>query len=48
MPKIEEYAYYLFTENICSSRNPMQVTVFYKHVLILYNNDSDFLTLKEA
>ena len=24
-PKIEKYGYYIFTENICSARNPMQV-----------------------
>ena len=34
-PKIEKYGYYIFTENICSARNPMQVLVFCKHVLIL-------------
>ena len=47
-PKIGKYVYYIFTENICSARNPMQVVVFCKHVLILYNNDSNFLTLKVA
>ena len=47
-PKIEEYVYYIFTENIWSAHNPMQVVVFSKHVLILYNNDSNFLTLKVA
>ena len=26
---------YIFTENICSARNPKQVAVFCKHVLIL-------------
>ena len=35
MPKIEKDAYYIFTENICSARNPMQVVVFSKHVLTL-------------
>ena len=35
MPKIEKYVYYFFTKNICSARNPMQVVVFCKHVLIL-------------
>ena len=34
-PKIEKYVYYVFTENICSACNPMQVVVFCKHVLIL-------------
>ena len=48
MPKIEKYAYYLFTENICSARNPMQVVVFCKHALVFYNNDSNFLTFKVA
>ena len=33
-PKIEEYVYYIFTENICSACNPMQVVFFYKNVLI--------------
>ena len=27
-PKIEKYVYYIFTENICSARSPMQVVVF--------------------
>ena len=34
-PKIEKYVYYVFTENICSACNPMQMVVFCKHVLIL-------------
>ena len=34
-PKVEKYVYYIFTENICSACNPMQVVVFCKHVLIL-------------
>ena len=38
-PKIETYVYYIFTENICSARNPMQVVVFRKYVLTLYNNE---------
>ena len=33
-PKIEEYMYYILTENICSACNPMQAVVFCKHVLI--------------
>ena len=33
-PKLK-YIYYIFTENICSACNPMQVVVFCKHVLIL-------------
>ena len=40
--------YYIFTENICSARNPMQVVVFCKHVLILSKSDSNFLTLNLA
>ena len=47
-PKIEKYVYHIFTENICSARNPMQAVVFCKHLLTLYNNDSNFLTLKVA
>ena len=46
MPKIEKFLYYIFTDNSCSARNPLQVVVFCKHVLTLYNNDSNFLTLK--
>ena len=34
-PKIRKYVYYIFTHNICSSCNPMQVVVFCKHALIL-------------
>ena len=34
-PKIEKHVYYVFTENICSACNPVQVVVFCKHVLIL-------------
>ena len=36
MPKIEKYVCYIFTENICSARNPMQVVVFCRHVLICF------------
>ena len=35
MPKIEKCVYYIYADNICSARNPMQVVVFCKHVLIL-------------
>ena len=42
------YIYYVFTENICSPYNLMQVLVLCKHVLILQNNDSNILTLKVA
>ena len=38
----------MFTENICSACIPMQVAVSCKHVLILLNNDSTFLTLTVA
>ena len=34
-PKIENYVYYIFTKNICSACNPMQVVVFSKDALIL-------------
>ena len=34
-PKLKKYVYYIFTENICSVCNPMQVVVFCKNVLIL-------------
>ena len=33
--KIQKYVYYIFTENICSAGNPMQVVVSCKHVLVL-------------
>ena len=34
-PKLKKTCTLIFTENICSARNPMQVVVFWKHVLIL-------------
>ena len=34
-PKLKKYVYYIFTDNICSTCNPMQVVVFCKNVLIL-------------
>ena len=34
-PKLEKYVYYIFTENICSACNPMQVAVYCKNVLVL-------------
>ena len=34
-PKSEKYVYYVFTENIFSVCNPVQVVVFCKHLLIL-------------
>ena len=40
--------YYIVIENICSAYNPMHVVVFYKHVLILQESNSNFLTLKVA
>ena len=42
--KLKKYVYYIFTENICSACNTKQVVVFCKNVLILQNNDSNFLT----
>ena len=33
--RIERYVYYIFTENICSACNPMQVVVFCKNLVIL-------------
>ena len=33
-PKLKKYVYYIFTENICSACNPMQVVVFCKNVLV--------------
>ena len=33
--KIEKHLYYLFTKNICSACNPIQMVDFCKHVLIL-------------
>ena len=33
--KTERYVYYIFTENICSACNPMQVVVFCKNLVIL-------------
>ena len=34
-PNLKKCFYYLFTQNICSACNPMQVVVFSKNVLIL-------------
>ena len=36
LQKLEKYLYYIFTENICSACNPLQVVVFCKNVSILY------------
>ena len=33
--KMKKHVYYIFTENICSACNPMQVVVFCKNVLTL-------------
>ena len=34
--KLQKYVYYIFTENICSACNPMQVVVFFfKYALVL-------------
>ena len=32
-PKLEKYVYCIFTENICSACNPMQVVVFCKNYI---------------
>ena len=46
-PKLKRYVYYIFTENICSACNPMQVVIFLqKCILILKNSSSYFLNLK--
>ena len=34
-PKLKKCKYQIFTENICFSCNPMEVTVFCNHVLSL-------------
>ena len=34
-PKFKKYVYYIFSENICSACNPMQMVVFRNYVLIL-------------
>ena len=47
-PKLKKYLYYIYTENICSAYNPMQMVVICKNELILKGNDSNFLTLKVA
>ena len=44
--KLIKYVYY--TGYICSACNPVQMVVFCKNVLILWNNDSNFLTLLVA
>ena len=35
LPKLKKYVCYIFTDNICSVCNPMQVVSFCKNVLIL-------------
>ena len=46
-PKLKRHVYYIFTENICSACNPMQVVIFLqKCILILKNSSSYFLNLK--
>ena len=47
-PELKKHACCIFTENICPAWSSMQVVVFCKNVLILYNSDSSFLTLKVA
>ena len=34
-PKFKKYKYQIFTENICSACNPVQVIIFCKYVLSL-------------
>ena len=34
-PKLKKYVDYIFTENICSACNPMQIVVFCKNILNL-------------
>ena len=34
-PKLKKYVCFIFTENICSAGNPIQVVVFGKNVLNL-------------
>ena len=34
-PELKKYVYYIFTENIYSACNPMQVVVFCKNISIL-------------
>ena len=34
-PKLKKYVYYLFTENICSSCDPVQIVGFCKKLSIL-------------
>ena len=48
LPKLKKHVYYIFTENIRSTCNPMKVVAFCKYVLICQNSNSNFLTLKAA
>ena len=51
MPYLDRLSFNLklfFIEDICSACSPMQMKVFYKNVLILQINDSNFPTLKVA
>ena len=48
LSKLKKYVYYTFKKNYCSACNPVQVIVFYKNVLILQNNNSNFITLRVA
>ena len=47
-PKLKKYAFCIFTENICSACNSMQMVFSCKNASILQNIDSNFLTLKLA
>ena len=43
-----KFVYYIFNKNIYFVCNPMQVVVFCKNALILWNNDSNSPNLKVA
>ena len=38
-PNFKKYICYIFAENICSACNPLQVVIFCKNILILWNDD---------
>ena len=48
MPKIEKYVYYIFSENISSVCNPMQVVDFLKFFFSFYHNKIDPVTNYKA
>ena len=47
-PKLKKYVYYIFTENICSVCSNASGSIFCQIILILQNNDLNFLTMKVA